>query len=315
MASFLARRLLGAAGTLFGVLVAVFLLLSAAPGDPARLAAGGAPGRGGVSREALEAFRSLHGLDRPLPARLGGWLASAARLDLGRSFRDGSPVTERIARTIPATLAVNALALGLAIALAVPLGVGAARHPGGALDRFSGLLLDALFSVPSFALGLFLLLLFAVKLRVAPVFADPALGLRGIALPAATFALVALAPIARVTRRAVGEALASPAALAGRARGETPRQETLRALRRSAPSFAGLGATLVPQLVAGSVLVERVFGLPGTGQLLADSVFSRDLPTVLGLTLVSGLAVVAATFAADAAAALADPRIASREEP
>ena len=315
MASFLARRLLGAAGTLLGVLVAVFLLLSAAPGDPARLAAGGGAGRGGVSREALEAFRTLHGLDRPLPARLGRWLASAARLDLGRSFRDGSPVTERIARTLPATLAVNALALGLALALALPLGVGAARHPGGPLDRFSGLLLDALFSVPSFALGLLLLLLFAVKLRVAPVFSDPSLGLRGIALPAATLALVALAPIARVTRRAVGEALASPAALAGRARGETPREETLRALRRAAPSFAGLGAALVPQLVAGSVLVERVFGLPGTGQLLADSVFSRDLPTVLGLALVSGLAVVAATFVADAAAAFADPRLAKRSEP
>ena len=315
MASFLARRLLGAAGTLFGVLVAVFLLLSAAPGDPARLAAGGGPGRGGVSREAVEAFRRLHGLDRPLPARLGTWLGSAARLDLGRSFRDGSPVTERIARTLPATLAVNALALALAIGFAVPLGVGAARGPGGPVDRASGLLLDALYSVPSFALGLLLLLVFAVKLRVAPVFADPALGLRGIALPAATLALVALAPIARVTRRAVGEALASPAALAGRARGETPREETFRALRRSAPAFAALGAALVPQLVAGSVLVERVFGLPGTGQLLADSVFSRDLPTVLGLTLVSGLAVVAATLAADAAAVLADPRIARGEEP
>lgn len=315
MASFLARRLLGASGTLLGVLVAVFLLLSAAPGDPARLAAGGAPGRGGVSREALEAFRSLHGLDRPLPARLGRWLASAARLDLGRSFRDGSPVTERIARTIPATLAVNALALALALAVAIPVGVGAARRPGGTLDRVSGLLLDALFSLPSFALGLLLLLLFAVKLRLAPVFSDTSLGLRGIALPAATLALVALAPIARVTRRAVGEALASPAALSGRARGETPREETLRALRRSAPAFAGLGAALVPQLVAGSVLVERVFGLPGTGQLLADSVFSRDLPTVLGLTLVSGLAVVAATFVADAAAALADPRLADGGEP
>lgn len=315
MASFLARRLLGAAGTLFGVLVAVFLLLSAAPGDPARLAAGGAPGRGGVSREALEAFRSLHGLDRPLPVRLGSWIASAARLDLGRSFRDGSPVTERIARTIPATLAVNALALGLAVALAVPLGVGAARRPGGALDRFSGLLLDALFSIPSFALGLLLLLVFAVKLRVAPVFSDPSLGLRGIALPAATLALVALAPIARVTRRAVGDALASASALSGRARGESRSEETLRALRRAAPAFAGLGAALVPQLVAGSVLVERVFGLPGTGQLLADSVFARDLPTVLGLTLVSGLAVVAATFVADAAAALADPRLSDGEEP
>ena len=126
MARFLARRFLGAAGTLLGVLVAVFLLLSAAPGDPARLAAGGGPGRRAASAEALAAFRQVHGLDRPLPARLATWLSSAARLDLGRSFRDGRPVTRRIAETLPPTLAVNALALVLAVALAVPLGVRSA---------------------------------------------------------------------------------------------------------------------------------------------------------------------------------------------
>ena len=314
MVRFLARRILGSMATLLGVVVAVFLLLAAAPGDPARLAGGGSTGRR-ASAEAVAAFRAMHGLDRPLPARLGSWLSSAARLDLGRSFRDGRPVTERIAETLPATLAVNALALLLAAVFAVPLGVAAARNPGGAADRAAGLLLDALFALPSFALGLLLLLLFAVRLHWLPVFADPALGLRGIALPVATLALVALAPIAQVTRRAVGEALASGPALAGRARGEGPLEEIRRALRRAAPAFAGLGAALVPQLVAGSVLVERVFGLPGTGQLLADSVFSRDLPTVLGLTLVSGLAVVAAALAADAAAALADPRIADGDEP
>ncbi len=315
MARFLSRRLLASAGTLLGVLVAVFLLLSAAPGDSARLTLIGHGPIGARSPEALEAFRQLHGLDRPIPARLLAWLGSAARLDLGRSFRDGRPVTERIAETLPATLTVNALALLLAILLAVPLGVAGARRPGGAADRAGSLLLDALFSLPSFTLGLLLLLLFAVELRWVPVFADLSLGLRGIALPVVTLALVALAPIARVTRRTVGEALSSIPALSGRARGESGREETLRALRRAAPAFAGLGAALVPQLVAGSVLVERVFGLAGTGQLLADSVFSRDLPTVLGLTLVSGLAVVVATLAGDVVAAFADPRIAEGEEP
>lgn len=314
MARFLARRFLGSVATLAGVVVAVFFLLAAAPGDPARMGAGSVSGRR-ASAEAVAEFRALHGLDRPLPARFGAWLASAARLDLGRSFRDGRPVTERIAETLPATLAVNGLALLFAALLGVPLGVTAARRPGGAADRLAGFLLDALFALPGFALGLLLLLVFAVRLRWFPVFADPSLGLRGVALPVATLALVAVAPVAQVTRRAVREALCSPPALAGRARGEGPVEETRRALRRAAPAFAGLAAALVPQLVAGSVLVERVFGLPGTGQLLADSVFSRDLPTVLGLTLCSGLAVVAAALASDAAAALADPRIADGEEP
>ena len=314
MVRFLARRLAGTVGTLLGVLVAVFVLLAASPGDPARLTLVGQGPIGHRSPEALEAFRRIHGLDRPLPERLATWLGSAARLDLGRSFRDGRPVAERIGETLPATLAVNGAALALALALAVPLGLASARRPGGRVDRLASLLLDALFSLPSFALGLLLLLLFAVRLGWAPVFSDPSDGPRGIALPAATLALVALAPIARVTRSAVGAALRSPSALSGLARGESTGEQTLRALRRAAPAFAGLLANLVPQLVAGSVLVERVFSYPGTGQLLADSVFARDVPTVLGLTVVSGLAVVGATLAADVLAAAADPRIAEGDE-
>jgi peptide/nickel transport system permease protein len=224
-------------------------------------------------------------------------------------------VTERIAETLPPTLLVNAAALLLSTLLAVPAGIAAARKPGGPFDRIAGAVLDGLFSLPGFALGLLLLLLFAVQLRWAPVFADPALGPRGLALPVATLALVALAPIARVTRAAVGDALRSAPALSGRARGESMREETVRALRRALPAFAALAAALVPQLVAGSVLVERVFGLPGTGQLLADSVFSRDLPTVLGLTLVSGVAVVVASVAGDVVAALTDPRLREGERP
>jgi peptide/nickel transport system permease protein len=266
VARFFVRRVLSSAATLLGVLVVVFLLLSAAPGDPARLAGGGAPGRRASSSEALAAFRTLHGIDRPLPARLASWLGAAARFDLGRSFRDGRPVTRRIAETLPATLVVNGAALLLAVLVAVPLGVAGAQRPGGRTDRLSGILLDALFSLPSFALGLLLLLVFSVKLRWTPVFSDLSLGLSGIALPAVTLALVALAPIARVTRRTVGEALESPSGLSGRARGEAPREETFRALRRAVPAFAALGSSLVPQLVAGSVLVERVFGLPGTGR-------------------------------------------------
>ena len=313
MTRFLARRLLGAAGTLLGVLVAVFLLVSAAPGDPARLTMIGHGPIGAGSPEALAAFRAAHGLDRPLPARLAAWLGSAARLDLGRSFRDGRPVTTRIAETLPATFAVNGVAFLLALLVGLPLGIAAARRPGGTAARLSAPLLDALFSLPAFALGLLLLIVFAVSLRWAPVFAEPTP--RGIALPALTLALVALAPVVRVTQTAVGAALAAPATLAARARGESAVEETLRALLRSVPAFAGLGASLVPQLVAGSVLVERVFAVPGTGQLLADSVFARDLPTVLGLTLASGVAVVLATLLVDALAALADPRLVDAEEP
>src|ERR1039457_989269 len=187
------------------------------------------------------------------------------------------------ARALPATLALNTAALLLATLIGVPLGVMAARRPGGRLDRISGFVCAALFAPPTFLLGLVFLLVFSGWLRVTPLFADTETGLRGFLLPVATLALASLALIARFVRVCVAAALADPAALAGRARGERPSEEIRRAFRRSSAAFAAMGAVLVPSVVSGSILVERVFSLPGAGGLLAEAVFARDLPPVLAL--------------------------------
>jgi ABC-type dipeptide/oligopeptide/nickel transport system permease component len=309
MLRFALRRAASAVLTLIGVLALVFGLVTAAPGDAAALAArAGGSRAAAVSPEALAAFRHLYGLDRPVLERFLTWVWRAARLDFGRSLVDGQPVTHRIARAFPATLALNAAALLLATLIGVPMGVAAARRPGGRLDRISGFLCDALFSMPTFVLGLVLLLVFSGWLRVTPLFADAETGLRGFLLPVATLALASLALVARFVRVCVAAALADPAALAGRARGEGPSEEIRRALRRSSAAFAAMGAALVPSVVSGSVLVERVFSLPGAGGLLAEAVFSRDLPTVLALTLLSAVVVVLASLAADLATAALDPR-------
>ena len=238
------------------------------------------------------------------------WVWRAARLDFGRSLVDGQPVTHRIARALPATLALNGSALLLACLIGVPLGIAAARRPGGRLDRISGFVSDAFFSTPTFVLGLVLLLVFSGWLRITPLFADAESGARGFLLPVATLSLASLALVARFVRVCMAAALADPAALAGRARGESPSEEVRRALRRSSAAFAAMGAVLVPSVVSGSILVERVFSLPGAGGLLAEAVFARDLPTVLALTWCSAMVVVAASFAADLVAAALDPRIA-----
>lgn len=308
MLAYALRRLLSALATLFGVLTLVFLLLSAAPGDPAVLAARSAGGRP-ASPEALAAFRRLHGLDRPLPVQFATWAARAIRFDLGRSFQDGRDVRERLAASLPATLYLNGCALLLALLAAVPCGVSAARRPGGRFDRVSGAVFDLLFATPSFVLGLLLLLVFSVKLRVTPLFSDPSLGPLGVVLPVATLGLGAVALISRFVRASVRTALDDPAALAARARGESGGAAVLRALRRSAGAFSALAAVLVPSLVTGSVLVERLFSWPGAGRLLADGVFARDVPVVLGLTLVAGCAVVAASLAGDLVSAWLDPRL------
>lgn len=308
MLAYALRRFLAALATLAGVLTLVFLLLAAAPGDPASVAA-----RSGGARpaapEAVEAFRRLHGLDQPLPIRYLSWCAHALRFDLGRSFQDGRDVRARLAETLPATLLLNGFALLAALLLAVPAGVAAARRPGGRFDRTSGALFDVLFAAPPFALGLLLLFVFSGKLKWTPFFSGPEQGLRGIVLPVATMGLGALGLLSRFVRTCVREALEDPAALAARARGEGEIGTVFRALRRSVGAFSALAAILVPSLIAGSVLVERLFAWPGAGRLLADGVFARDVPVVLGTALLSGLAVVAASTAADLVSAWLDPRL------
>ena len=297
MLRFVLRRAASAALTLLGVLALVFGLLAAAPGDPARMAAGSTPRA--LSPEALAAFRSLYGLDRPALERFGLWIVRAARFDFGRSLSDGRPVTARIAAALPATLTLNLSALLLALALGVPAGIGAARRPGGPLDRISGALGDALFATPSFVLGLVLLLVFSGALRWTPLFSDTG-GFRGYVLPVVTLALPTAAFLARFVRACVVAALANPSAAAGRARGEGKRSRREAGAPALGCAVRGAGGRARPVLSCpGSVLVERVFSLPGAGGLLADAVFARDVPTVLALTLLSAGAVVAASFLAE----------------
>jgi peptide/nickel transport system permease protein len=314
MLRFALRRAASALLTLLGVLALVFGLLAAAPGDPAAMAARSGARAAAISPEALAAFRSLYGLDRPAPERFALWILRAASLDFGRSLHDGRPVRLRIAGALPATVTLNLAALLLALALGVPVGIGAARRPGGRLDRLSGALGDAFYATPAFVLGLVLLLVFSGGLRWTPLFSDGG-SVRGYVLPVLTLAVSTAALLARFVRACVASALADTATAAGRARGEDGAATVRRALRRSAAPFAAMGAALVPSLVSGSVLVERVFSLPGAGGLLADAVFSRDVPTVLALTLLSAGAVVAASFLADLVSAALDPRMRDAEAP
>ena len=147
MTRYLVRRLLLAIPTLFGIVVLVFLLLHLAPGSPA--SAGGSPEAGRrVSAAAREEMRKLYGLDRPLPERFVKWIGRVARFDLGESFVDRRPVSERIREALPATLALNGLALFFTLAIAIPVGVAAGGRPEGPFDRTSAVVLFALYSMP-----------------------------------------------------------------------------------------------------------------------------------------------------------------------
>ena len=153
MIRYVGRRLLLAVPTLFGITVIVFVLLHLAPGSPG---SGGPESLRRVSGKAAAEMRALYGLDRPLPEQFALWMGRVARLDLGESFVDHRPVAERVREALPHTVALNGLALALALGLAIPLGVAAGARPESGFDRLSGAALFALYSLPTFWAALLL---------------------------------------------------------------------------------------------------------------------------------------------------------------
>ena len=319
MIPYVVKRLLLAVPTLFGIVLLVFLLLHLAPGSP--VSAFGAESGRRVSGRAAEEMRRLYGLDRPLPERFGKWIGRVARLDFGESFVDRRPVAERIREALPYTLTLNGLALLLTLAIAIPLGVEAGGRPEGALDRTSGAVLFLLYSMPAFWAALLLQTLLSVKLRWLPLYgvaSDPSPGgiagvldrIGHLALPVACLTYGSLAYYARLVRASVAETRTADYVLAARARGLSRRAALWKHAFRNAllPLITVLGLVL-PGLLSGSVIIERIFAWPGLGRLYFDSILSRDYPVVLALSLLGAVATLALTLAADIAYAVADPRV------
>jgi peptide/nickel transport system permease protein len=312
------RRLLLAIPTLFGISVIVFLLLHLAPGKPG---AGGADALRRTSGRAAEEMRKIYGLDRPLPEQFGMWMGRVVRLDMGESFVDHRPVSERILEALPHTLALNGLALVLALAIAIPLGVVAGGNPEGTFDRISAAALFALYSLPTFWAALLLQTLLAAHLRWFPLYgvasdAAPS-GMAGLAdrlahlaLPVTCLTYGTLAFVARLVRSGVAEARTSDYVLAARARGASRRQALWRhALRNALLPVITLFGLLLPALLSGSVIVEKIFARPGLGRLYLDSILARDYPVILALSLLSAVVTLVATLLSDIAVAAADPRV------
>jgi peptide/nickel transport system permease protein len=319
MTRYIGSRLLLAVPTLLGIVILVFLLLHLAPGSPVS-AMGGESGRR-ISQKAAEEMRRLYGLDRPLPERFGQWISRVARLDLGESFVDHRPVLARIREALPYTLVLNGLALLLTLAIAVPLGVAVGGRPEGPLDAATGTVLFALYSLPSFWAALLLQALFSVKLHWLPLYgvvSDSAPGgweglldrLSHLALPLICLTYGSLAFFARLVRASVADVRSADYVVAARARGLSRRQALWRHAFRNAllPLITVLGLVL-PGILSGSVIIERIFSWPGLGRLYFDSILARDYPVVLALSLLGAVTTLVVTLAADIAYAIADPRV------
>lgn len=296
-------RALSALVVAFGVASLVFALLHLVPGDPVDAMLGeyaSAADRG--------ALRRALGLDQPLAAQWAAYLGGVARGDLGRSIVTGEPVAALLVQHYGYTVVLALAAFVVASAVGLPLGILAAVRRHSRWDRLSSALAVTAMAVPNFVLGPLLLLLFAVLLGWLPIGgADRA---SAIVLPAVTLGLSLAALLARMTRAALIDVLAEPFVQAARARGLDEAQVIARhALRNAAlPILTTLGLQL-GALLGGAVITEVVFGWPGIGQLVVDSIHRRDYPVVQGCVLFIALSYVFVNMLTDIAYALSDPRL------
>jgi peptide/nickel transport system permease protein len=300
---FLLPRLLSAALVVFGVICLVFLLIHLIPGDPVELMLGES-----AQPADREALRSALGLDRPLPAQLAAYLQGLLRLDLGASLHSQRPIAEILAVRIPPTLELAGTALGVALLLALPLGISAALHKDKAWDvgamGFSMLGV----SVPNFWLGPLLILVFSLWLGWTPVSGRE--GPASIVLPAITLGTSLAAILARMVRSSLLEVLGEDYVRTARAKGLSEPVVVWRHAMRNAwlPVITLIGLQF-GALLGGAVITETVFSWPGIGSLLVESIQKRDYPVVQACVLLISLSYVLVTTLTDLVYGWIDPRI------
>jgi len=284
------------------VSVATFFLLDAA-GDPAVAIAGA-----DAPRETIEQVRKQYGFDRPWPVRYAEWAAGIARGDLGQSFLRRQPVAELIASYAPVTIKLAFSALLVTIVIAVPLGVAAALRPNSAVDRLALSAAVAAQALPSFWLGLVLIVLFAVTFPVFPVSGDDTW--KHFVLPALVLGTTSVPAVMRLTRTGLLDVMASDYIRTARAKGFVGAPLVLRhALRNALLPVVGVLAVQLGHKLGGSVITESVFALNGLGRLSLEAIVGSDIPTLQMLVFVFALTFVVLTFLVDVLNAWLDPRI------
>ncbi len=298
------ERLLMTAPTLFGVLIAAFLLLNVAPGDPVMAMVGERADSATIARLRAE----LH-LDDPLPAQFGHYVWGVLRGDLGRSYITQRPIARDLAERFPKTVELALAAMTLAAGCGITLGLVSAVRPGGAVDRLAMLVSYIGVSFPVYWVALLLILVFAVALRWLPPSGSG--GLAYLLLPALTLGMRSIAFLARMTRSAMLEVLASDFIRTARAKGLAERVVVLRHGFRNAliPVITVLGLD-TGNYLTGSILTETIFGWPGLGRYVLAAIEKRDLPAIQGSILFMSLVFVVVNFVTDLLYAQADPRIA-----
>lgn len=272
-------------------------------GDPAVAIAGA----GGSARDA-EAIRHAYGFDRPYVVQYLGWVGHVLRGDFGQSIYFNMPVTEIVRARLPVTAILGVLSFTLALVMAVPLGIIAARKPGGLTDRLALLLAVTGQAVPSFWLGLMAIVVFGVWYGLVPT--SGADTWQGYILPVVVLAYSAMPAMMRITRSGMIEVLGTDYIRSAEAKGLATWQVIVgHALRNAILPLVSLAALQLGVLLSGSIVIESVFALNGLGRLAWESLLRADLPVVQAVILILSLVYVVLTTAGDLVNAWLDPRI------
>ena len=311
MTAFVARRLLILLLTLLAASVVVFVVLQILPGDPAALMLGT-----GAREDTLAALRQRLGLDAPLLLRYGRWIGGMLTGEFGVSYTYGVPVADLIRQRVMVSLPLALMAIVLSTAIAIPTGVLAAARRGRAADAATMGVAQIGVALPNFWLGILLILAFAIRLPWLPASGFPGwsagagAAFAALILPAVALALPQAAILARVTRAAVLDTLGEDFVRTARAKGLT-RSAAL--WRHAVPNALIPVVTLIGLqfsfLLAGTVIIENVFTLPGLGRLIFQAIAQRDLIVVQDLVVLLAGSVIVVNFAVDLTAAWIDPRL------
>jgi peptide/nickel transport system permease protein len=310
MVSYLLQRLAVLAATLIAASLIVFAVMSVLPGDAAEAMLGPS-----ATPEAVAALSHKLGLDQPVHLRYAHWIAGVAQGDFGLSYAYGSPIGPLIASSLAISAPLAILAMALSALVALSAGVYAADRRGRPGDAIVMAASQVGIAVPNFWLAILLVIVFSVTLRLAPAggfpgWGEPVFALRALILPAVALAVVQAAILTRVTRSALLEALNEDFMRTARAKGVS---------RRAALWHHALPNALVPiltimglqfaNLVAGAIVVENVFVLPGIGRLILQSISNRDTPVVEDCVMLIAIIVIGLNFVVDLACAAIDPRL------
>nr|WP_318024165.1 ABC transporter permease [Ghiorsea bivora] len=321
MKAYALKRLIAMIPLLLGITIISFGMMHLAPGEPSVVGQAFDPK---VSAQDIERLRSFYGLDKPLYVQYFDWLGRLATLDFGNSFSaDGRPVLDKIAERLPVTLWINILAMAFILIIAIPIGVVSAVRKDSWLDRSLTVFVFLAFAIPSFWLGLLLMMALGVNMQLLPIsgihdydwqqmgWLEQQLDLlKHLILPVFVSAIGGLAGMSRFMRTGMLDVIRSEYITTARAMGvsETAIHYRLALKNALLPMITLLGLS-IPGLIGGSVIVEQLFSIPGMGLLFFEAVLSRDYPLVMGITVIGAVLTLVGNLIADLAYAWADPRI------